>query len=106
MLSRRDQPFPLEAVRDLIGLVRALYAATPRDEAVKRRRLATIGRRLTTTIELSASTEHGSVGHRAAWLHAEEATRELGGLVEITTMARPVIAAAQGAVMRGLRRSG
>lgn len=103
MLSRRDEPFPIEAVRDLLGLVRAFYAATPRDGTVKRRRLAAIGRRLTTAIELSASTEHGSVGHRAAWLHAEEATRELAGLVELTTMARPVIDAARGNVMRRLR---
>ena len=27
MLGRRDEPFPLEAVRDLLGVVRALYAA-------------------------------------------------------------------------------
>ena len=44
MVPRRDDPLPLEAVRDLLA----------------------------DAIDLAASTAPGTVGHRAAWVKAED----------------------------------
>ncbi len=100
MLPRRDEPFPLEAVRDLLGVVRSIYAAAkqrgaPRAELL---RISRIGRELGDAIDLAVSTRPGTVGHRAAWQHAEEATRRVGDLVDALTPAEPLIVAARGRV--------
>lgn len=103
MLPRRDQPFPIEAARDLLGVVRAFYRSTPRDEVVKRQRLQAAGEHLETAIELAASSRDGGVGHRAAWENAERADALLRNICELFDRARPVVEAAQRAALRKLR---
>lgn len=102
MLSRRGDPFPLEATRDLLGLVRAFYRSTSKDERVKRAKLQAIGERLRTAIELAGSP-HGSLGHRAAWAHAEQAVRELGELAGPLDRAQPIVDAAVRVALRRVR---
>ena len=99
MLIRRDEPLPREAIRDLLGVVRALYRAEKTGSArpAELKRLEGIGRRLVYAIELAGSRP-GSVGGRAAWEHAEAACKELGEVVEHFTLAMPMVEAAQAAV--------
>lgn len=105
MLPRRDEPFPLEATRDLLGIVRALYRATHPTEVIRRRHLARVGAELQEATALAAESALGTMGHRAAWARAEAATRALGELVDGLTMAAPLVRAAQGAALRRLRRA-
>ncbi len=76
MLSRRTDPLPIDAVRDLLGLVRAMYrveAAKPDRAAVQLAKIATVGLLLTEAIELAASSKDGTMGSYAAWKKAEDA---------------------------------
>ncbi len=100
MLGRRDEPFPLEAVRDLLGVVRALYAAAKEARASRAelKRIAQVGKQLSDAIDLAVSTRPGTVGQRAAWQHAEDATRRVGDLVDSLTPAEPLVIAARGRV--------
>lgn len=101
MLTRRDDPFPFEAVRDLLGVVRALYGAAKLRGAGRAElaRIARVGRELSEAIDLAVSTKRGSVGHRAAWKRAEDATRAVGDLVDAMTPAEPILIAARGRVV-------
>lgn len=105
MLGRRDDPFPYEAVRDLLGLVRTLHRAAraSRAPALELERLEAVGRELRTALELATTSEPGTVGMRAAWTRAEDASRKLGTLVDAFTRAEPVVRAAQEAVFRASR---
>ncbi len=103
---RGDEPFPFEAVRDLLGVVRALYAAA-KDAGAGRgelQRIAKVGSELRETLDLGVSTRPGSVGHRAAIARAEEATRRVGDLVDALTPAEPLVVAARGRVMGAAAR--
>ena len=93
--SRRD-PFPIEAARDLLGLVRSLYAAAKQRDAGKRHlaRLAAAGRALSAAIELAQSSAPGSPEHARAWDKAERATAELGMLVDVYASVLPTVEAA------------
>lgn len=87
---------PLEALRDLLGVCRALYTAWRRSGAgpVELDELAAIGKELGAALELAKKTKPDTVGHRAAWSRAEAATRRLGHLVGALEPLRPTIAAA------------
>jgi hypothetical protein len=100
MLARRDQPFPLQAVRDLIGLVRAMAAACEPDERVRRQRLARVEHELEEAMGLAAETGPDTVGHRAAWTRAERAIAELGELDDVLLRLKPVLDAARERVLR------
>jgi hypothetical protein len=95
-----NEPFPLEAVRDLLGLCRAIYSAKKRAGASpsELRRLAAVGRDLSQAIDLAVSTRVGTVGHRAALQRAEEATHRIGEFVDALTLAEPMIVAARSRV--------
>ena len=69
VLSRRAGPFPLVEVRDLLGIVRALYRSGREDNAgaAYLERLERIGRKLQLAIELAAAGPD-TVGERAAFL--------------------------------------
>jgi hypothetical protein len=102
MLSRRDDPFPFEAVRDLLGLMRALYAAR-RDagaEAGDLEPLARAGKELQESLALAASSRPGTVGYAAAWKRAEDATDLAGRLTQAAMSTEPVLRAAVGRVVR------
>lgn len=104
MPSHRDQLLPLETVRDLLGIVRALYRAerghTPVG-AKRLRELEAIGRELRTALEMARKTpDPDTLGHRAAWNRAERATQRLIELVDDFVPARPAILASAAKVRR------
>ena len=102
MLSKRSGPLPIVEVRDLLGLVRALWRAG-RDGHASRgylEQLERIGRKLQLALELATSGPN-TVGERAAWDHAEEACDELGRVVEAVLPADQVVKAARRAVVGG-----
>lgn len=92
----RAAPFPFEAVRDLIGILRAMYAAerAGRHDVQRLRRIQRVAERLRLAQELALEHEPETLGHAAAWRHAEHATRELGELVDLTTPLEPTLEAA------------
>lgn len=96
MLVPRNDPFPFQAVRDLLGILRAMYAATRADgrspqrlEAIRR-----LGHELRAATELALEHQAGSLGHAAAWQRAERAAQRLGDLVDCTTPLEPTVEAA------------
>jgi hypothetical protein len=78
-LSSSPRPFPAEALRDALGLVRLLYAArklegdVPADDP-----LVAIGRDLRTALSF-ANCEEGSLGYRAAMERGARALARLAG---------------------------
>ena len=65
----RDAQLPLEALRDLVGIVRALFAAWTKARVgpLELEELLHIGRELRAALNLASKTQPGTVGHRAAW---------------------------------------
>ncbi len=100
MLGRRDDPFPFEAVRDLLGVVRAMYGAAKGGEVGRAQlaRIAKIGTDLRAALALAAESSPGTVGHRAAWARAEDATPRVGDLVDALSSAEPIVQAARARV--------
>ena len=102
MLSRRDDPFPFEAVRDLLGLMRSLYAAQ-KDAGARPEELeplARAGKELQEALSLASSSKPGTLGYAAAWKRAEDGTARAGSLVGTAMTAQPVVKAAVGRVVR------
>jgi hypothetical protein len=90
---RRDR-LPVEAVRDLLGIARAMYAARKREgELAALGELAEIGKKLALALKLGQG-DPDTMGHRAAWGHAEEATSRLMKLITASTLAAPIVEAA------------
>lgn len=93
---------PAGAVRDLLGITRALYRATlaedPRD-VVRLQALADIGRALRSALRASAA-HPGTLAHLQAWAVAEEATKALGELVGEAMPLGPLISATARCVKR------
>jgi hypothetical protein len=89
--------FPAEAVQDLRGVVRAMYAAAKAQGVSPNelRRIARIGADLNAALELASTTSPGSLGYNTAWRRAEAATERLGELVNALTPAEPIITAAR-----------
>lgn len=102
-----DPPFPAEAVRDLLGIVRAMYAGVGDADPVRRIALERVGRDLAKALELGTCTP-GTVGARAAWHRAERAAAELGDLVSPTEGALAMVRAsterARAALASGVHR--
>lgn len=94
-MTRRDH-LPLEAVRDLLGIARAMYAARKREGVPLPvlAELADIGKKLKLALDLARRTEPDTVGHRAAWTHAETATSALMAMISVSTPAAPIVEAA------------
>lgn len=104
MLPRRDGPLPVDAIRDLLGIVRSIYEAEKRSGATKAEleKIARVGRLLKNALDLSTSVP-GTMGHRSAWAQAEEGARRVADLVDVLSMAEPIVRAAVGRVY-GRRR--
>jgi hypothetical protein len=105
-VTRRDQ-LPLEAVRDLLGIVRSLYAAEKRAGSSQAHldELADIGRMLANALDLAGRTGPDTVGHRAAWTRAEHATARLTRLLTFEMSAGPLVrAAAERLIVRKISR--
>jgi len=92
----RSDPLPAEAVRDLLGIARALYAACKREFASKRdlEELADIGKRLANALRLAKKSGPDTLGHRAAWREAEDACSRLMRALSLETPAAAVVEAA------------
>jgi hypothetical protein len=103
MRAPRREPFPFEAVRDLVGILRALYAADKARGAGERRLVAIeeLARELRGAVELALEYAPGTLGHSAAWERAERATHRLADLVDVTTSAEPLLRAAGERVRQG-----
>jgi hypothetical protein len=93
---RLSDPIPLEALRDLIGVCRALYAAWSMAGAgpIELEELLQVGKDLREAYSLARNTPPNTLGHRAAWSRAETATQRLGHLVSDLERLQPVVAAA------------
>ena len=103
----RSDPFPFESVRDLLGILRALYAAD-KGRGAGARRLATIralALSLRRATDLALDYGPGTLGHAAAWERAERAVAKLGQLVDVTTPLEPTLRAAGERVRRAIASS-
>jgi hypothetical protein len=105
VLSLRDDPFPTEVVRDLLGIARALHRlwSTHGDAGRKLAQLKAIGTDLRTALELAAKCEPGTIGHGAAWNRAERGTKALAELIDAFEGLRPVVLETAKKVRRGKR---
>src|SRR5690242_14248912 len=77
--------FPFEAVRDLVGILRVLYAEELRRKHPNQRKLATVRRvaqALQRSVKVAAGHDIGTAPQRKALVMAEAATK---GLTEIFT---------------------
>lgn len=91
-----DGPIPLDALRDLIALTRTLYVTfkslgSGYDEQIER--LGQIGAKLGRALDKAQKGGPGTWNHRTAWIMAEEATAELGRVVDMFLPAKALITA-------------
>lgn len=95
-----DAPFPFDAVRDLLGVVRAVYAAAREGGGGRGQlgRIAKVGQDLSRALDLAGSGRHGAAGLAPAWKCLEEALAEAGDLVDPLTPAAPIVQAARSRV--------
>jgi len=101
VLAPRDNPFPFEAVRDLLGVVRSLWVwARSAGRQRDLERLNKVGSMLREATILAVEHQPGTLGHAAAWEKAEAAVEELGLVVDVLVPARPVVEAAGKRVLR------
>lgn len=87
---------PIEVVRDLLGLARALYAAFGEMGPAyddQRFRLRGIGYQLQLALNRASQGGPGTFAHRCAWLIAEKAAKELGELVAADVSAKALVQA-------------
>lgn len=98
-----DAPLPTEAVRDLLGIVRAMYAT--RSLRDFRPRLATAGKALAEALKLALANPPGSAGHRQAWELAEKGMADVGRAYQHCEMLAPTLYTAVNRV-RGPYRAG
>jgi hypothetical protein len=94
-LTRAAQP--REIVRDLLGITRALYRAEfalppPRSNRLRLDHLEEIGKKFGRALDLSRG-DPDTMGHRAAWSWAEQATQALGEFVGDEMQLGPVLQA-------------
>jgi hypothetical protein len=88
-------PFPREAVRDLLGITRALYRAEkarPNLDAARLECILEIGKQFRLALDLSRY-DPDTMGGRAARSWAEKATQALGELVADSELMAPAVAA-------------
>lgn len=97
-------PFPKEAVRDLLGITRALYRAeVARDpsRAGRLERLLEIGKQYRLALDMGTKCGPDTIGNRAARGWAEKATLALGEYVAKSEMMAPAVAASAARLRRG-----
>lgn len=91
--SYKGEPLPIEAVRDLLGLARAVYAARKEHGAgkVELDRLALAGRRLKHALDLVELPGPNNLS--APWFQCEQAIEALGQSVDALTPAEWLVEA-------------
>jgi hypothetical protein len=102
MKGPRDS-FPFEAARDLLGILRALYAADKaRGKGPRRlRQISDLALDLRRAMDLATEHGPGTTAHHDAIRDAERATRRLADLVDVTTPLEPTLLAAGERLRRG-----
>ena len=94
----QDPPdsFPFEAVRDLLGIVRSIYAAAKAEDAGASRltALTEVGRDLAASIEIALRTSPRTSERAEAFRRADRATLRLGDLIDAITPIEPTVDAA------------
>lgn len=92
-----EEPVPLDALRDLVALARAFYVTfkgmgAGYDEQLYQ--LRRIGEKLNRALERAEKRNvPGTWEHTTAWALAEEATKELGEVVDVFLPAKALITA-------------
>lgn len=88
--------FPFEAVRDLLGILRALYSAHKARGAGARRlqEITALANELRRATAMARAHPPASAEHQAAWRMAERATLGLCDLADVTTPLEPTLMAA------------
>ena len=101
----RQEQLPLELMRDLLGIARALYVAwsAQGESAARLSDLRSVGRELREALKLAARTDPGTLGHCAAWDRAERATERLGRLIGNDERATTLVVAARERLLAGTR---
>ncbi len=91
----KPRQLPVAEIRDLLGVVRALYrhARRARRDSLHLSELESIGRRLQLALELAGTSKED-----VAWTNAERACRDLGCVVGALDQALPIVEAAARAV--------
>jgi hypothetical protein len=100
-----DEPIPLDALRDLIALTRSLYVTyrgLGQGYETQLERLRHIGGKLHRALEKAQGI--GSWNRQTAWLLAEEATEELGQLIDVYLPAKAVVTASGERLLKRNRR--
>jgi hypothetical protein len=91
-----DAPLPLDALRDLIALTRTLYVTfrgLGKGYDTQLAQLTQIGTKLQRALEKAQKGGPGTWNHKTAWVMAEEATAELGRVVDVFLPAKALITA-------------
>jgi hypothetical protein len=91
-----EGPIPVETVRDLLGIARALYAAYVEMGPAydkQRQKLRGIGYQLGLALERAGQAGPGTFKHRAAWLIASRAADDLMAMVDAYLPARVLLKA-------------
>lgn len=94
MRARRTDPFPFAAVRDLLGILRAMWLATPEENSMRRIQIGAVAQGLRAALELAKLATPGTKAYADAWRRAEAATRAAGNLVDCFATVEPVLTAA------------
>lgn len=99
-ISPSTPPFPFDAVRDLLGVVRAIYAAAKDGGAPHHElsRIAKVGRELSRALDLAGATQQGASGHATAWRITDQVLLQVNDLVDPLTPGAPILVAARSRV--------
>ena len=79
-----EGPLPVEVVRDLLGVARAMYAAFEKlgpEYSEQRFRLRGVGFQLQLALDKAAQGGPGTFANRCAWLIAGKAAKDLGEII-------------------------
>jgi hypothetical protein len=87
-------------VRDLLGVVRTIYAAAKDGGASREElaRIARVGRELSRALDLAGAPQQGTSGHATAWKMTEQVMLQVNDLVDPLTPAAPLLMAARSRV--------
>ena len=92
-----EGPVPVEVVRDLLGIARAMYAAFESmgpEYSDQKFKLRGIGYQLQLALERAGEGGPGTFKNRCAWLIASQAAKDLGALVDAGVPEEVVVRAA------------
>jgi hypothetical protein len=103
MPIRYSEEMPLGALRDLIGIVRALFATmtAEKGDPVQLQELVEIGKLLRSAYDDARTMPAGSLGHRSGWDKAQGAIQRLSLLLVDAMPLRPVALKAGERVIEG-----